>query len=567
MTLKKANRLDIEVAAKESNEIEKKRADARKRADADARQARARKRAELPQPIPNRELEKFEKEKERRKPLIMRMRRRSRRVLLIMGMRRRSRRVNLVAPRREGEICHHRQPPAPREFNTDPSTTSEKEERAVKKGNEREKQTGKSGSPHSEEKSVPTGIPQPHEKAPQKGTERVTEWTDGLDRTRDFLAGKASHDPNPFIQLSAVGVLCYVLRGVPTLHSPCPVSILKKEDAQFLATLGCNGVEISISDIFDNLKSLMHELHLNVKLTKCSTLLYPSAAERSSSIIGQTVEELDGIRKAKRQLPADSLIDQVQMFDPMNICSDTTITEFEDWYTDPDSTNSKIKVQLIHEEVIEHSFFEAFMPGVWRGDAYGLFGGIVEDESPRESGTVSSASDWTFIDLATFYKLQVENMDNSSEHLRNCVCGWYPKKSGKSWKGLAHVYGFGHVLGNHWLAYDIDFKARAVVVYDSLLKCNMWDIYKPTLEKMCRSLAWLCKEEDGLLGESPVWELRQYDGRLPQQTNDKDCGIMVIKYLEYLTSGRPFPPSDVEESLANRFRSSYAAQFFSRRIG
>ncbi|KAL6501581.1 hypothetical protein OROGR_026714 [Orobanche gracilis] len=177
---KKANRLDIEAAAKESNEIEKKRADAdarqaraRKRAGLpplipteSARDARAKKRAELPQSILNRKLEKFEKEKEKEKAVDNENEKEKQTGVVDNGNEKEKqagksgstqtrRRRNLLPPAAPSRTSLATLIPAPRR---------RKKERAVKKGNEREKHTGKSGSLHPEkEKSVPTGIPQPHE--------------------------------------------------------------------------------------------------------------------------------------------------------------------------------------------------------------------------------------------------------------------------------------------------------------------------------------------------------------------------------------------------------------------
>lgn len=49
------------------------------------------------------------------------------------------------------------------------------------------------------------------------------------------------------------------------------------------------------------------------------------------------------------------------------------------------------------------------------------------------------------------------NLDHDIELLRPYVHGSYPVVDGLPWEDVDLVYGIGHVLGNHWVAYECNF--------------------------------------------------------------------------------------------------------------
>lgn len=125
------------------------------------------------------------------------------------------------------------------------------------------------------------------------------------------------------------------------------------------------------------------------------------------------------------------------------------------------------------------------------------------------------------------------------------VIGELPLEGALPWCDAVEVFGIAHVLGEHWVAYNIDLFAENITVYDSLSRFNKWPTVKAHFLPLSKFVPRLLKQARELyptrfrgisLDEWPV--IQPTD--LPQeQTGFNDCGILAVKYLECLTSGYP----------------------------
>lgn len=125
------------------------------------------------------------------------------------------------------------------------------------------------------------------------------------------------------------------------------------------------------------------------------------------------------------------------------------------------------------------------------------------------------------------------------------VRGSYPTVGGIAWHNADRIYGIGHVHGSHWVVYKVCIKEQCIVIYDSLSECGSKELVLEEFILVSRAIPALCKK-----GE--VWRRKGWDVDLmksmrdviyfphsPQETNDYDCGVMCIKYIECLVAGNP----------------------------
>ncbi|KAH6757675.1 hypothetical protein C2S52_023337 [Perilla frutescens var. hirtella] len=131
-------------------------------------------------------------------------------------------------------------------------------------------------------------------------------------------------------------------------------------------------------------------------------------------------------------------------------------------------------------------------------------------------------SGWTLIEALGTGLLLNGDPQNVSGTLMDYVRGKLPREGGLPWGEASKVIGIANVNGNHWIA-------------------GLW-VGKQRKEPL-----------------KPVWDVVQFR-HPPQQGNDSDCGVMAIKYMEYLVSD--FDLSQLTPDRCGIFRRSYCMELF-----
>ncbi|KAH6800204.1 hypothetical protein C2S52_000668, partial [Perilla frutescens var. hirtella] len=119
--------------------------------------------------------------------------------------------------------------------------------------------------------------------------------------------------------------------------------------------------------------------------------------------------------------------------------------------------------------------------------------------------------------------------------------GHYPINYPVEWRRVKRICGVGNIA-EHWVAYEVSLEGQCIKVYDPLSTSNLWEpisklfhIMAHNIPKLLRHLRiWDMNPMSNPL--QSVWDVIQVR-HPPQQRNNYDCRIMVIKYLECLLCG------------------------------
>ncbi|KAH6783956.1 hypothetical protein C2S52_008915 [Perilla frutescens var. hirtella] len=147
-----------------------------------------------------------------------------------------------------------------------------------------------------------------------------------------------------------------------------------------------------------------------------------------------------------------------------------------------------------------------------------------------------------------------------SHRMMPYVCGQMPSNGAVAWKDVDNIYGVGHVLTNHWVCYAVSIPQQKITVYDSLSNVNEWNNIKEPFMRFAKNLIYLCQKGDVFISCENCLPLRQewdieYCTETPQQTNNHDCGIMALKFLECMVSGRKV--NNIDPERCGIFRHDY----------
>ncbi|KAH6809105.1 hypothetical protein C2S51_026888 [Perilla frutescens var. frutescens] len=136
---------------------------------------------------------------------------------------------------------------------------------------------------------------------------------------------------------------------------------------------------------------------------------------------------------------------------------------------------------------------------------------------------------------------------------------------GLPWVEARQVLGVANVNKNHWVCYAICFESQTVTIYDSACGSTNWGSIAGHFLHMSRYIPWLCSHagiwEQKKMGSElrDVWEIISAPDT-PQQGNNHDFGIMVVKYMECLASNQDI--SSVDPARCGIWRHSYCAKLF-----
>ncbi|KAH6800393.1 hypothetical protein C2S52_000857 [Perilla frutescens var. hirtella] len=272
---------------------------------------------------------------------------------------------------------------------------------------------------------------------------------------------------------------------------------------------------------------------------------------------------------SKGRLTAPNAVHPRQ-YDPTDVGYDRTLVkEFESWLSKSITTVPR-GVLILPFAMVCEADADWFEP-LWQRrewlttDHMNALIDMLLIASRREPGRFLDG--WTALEMICWDALTNENYEIARDRLSQYVLGGFPRDSPLHWGLSSKVYGIGHLHGNHWVCYEVSFNDQLVTVFDSMFVSKSWNEVFGVFKNICQNLSRLC---DGyhiweVKGSPrlPNWRWRAAPARElpPQQTNDHDCGIMSMKYMECLVSGH-----DVKVINPDRcgvFRRAYCAKIWS----
>lgn len=166
--------------------------------------------------------------------------------------------------------------------------------------------------------------------------------------------------------------------------------------------------------------------------------------------------------------------------------------------------------------------------------------------------------------------LTSQNLNRDIEYLRPYVRGSYPRVGGVAWEDMDFVYSIGHILGNHWVAYECNFVEQSIVIYDHLSDSGWKNAVVDQFTSVAHAIPAMIKMGD--VWTKTGWKEANlktrwniiYNKRNPQQSNGTDCGIMAMKFIECLVSANSLYV--IKHERCGFFRKVYCAQLYNARI-
>ncbi|BBN67313.1 hypothetical protein Prudu_39S000100 [Prunus dulcis] len=151
----------------------------------------------------------------------------------------------------------------------------------------------------------------------------------------------------------------------------------------------------------------------------------------------------------------------------------------------------------------------------------------------------------------------VDPPPNYLKNVHHFVNGSWQHGYAQAWTKVRKVYLPYNVRQSHWVAVEVDFVRHTVTVYDSYsdftsnsMLVRFMEPITHTLAKVLHEMRFYEKSEveavkrkgTDMSNFNPFTICRISD--VPQQTDGTSCGIMTVKYIEYLSAGIPLHTID-----------------------
>ncbi|KAH6793473.1 hypothetical protein C2S52_003950 [Perilla frutescens var. hirtella] len=162
-----------------------------------------------------------------------------------------------------------------------------------------------------------------------------------------------------------------------------------------------------------------------------------------------------------------------------------------------------------------------------------------------------------------------DNFEVVSHYVGSYAWGRYPTSCPVQWHHAKRVYGVGNI-GKHWVAYEILLEGKCIKVYDPSSTSRSRESLSTPFRNMSINIPKLCTklriwdEKRMTIPLYPMWDVIQVR-HPPQQLNNFDCSIMVIKFLECLLCGRDV--SVLDSKRCGMYRRSYCAKLYEISVG
>ncbi|CAL2228394.1 unnamed protein product [Prunus armeniaca] len=153
--------------------------------------------------------------------------------------------------------------------------------------------------------------------------------------------------------------------------------------------------------------------------------------------------------------------------------------------------------------------------------------------------------------------MTVDPPPNYLRNIHHFVWGSWQHGYAQAWTKVRKVYLPYNVRQSHWVAVEIDFVRHTATVYDSYIfftsntmLVRQMEPITQTLAKVLYDMRFYEKSEVEVVKKkgidkptfNPFIICRISD--VPQQSDGTSCGIMTVKFIEYLSAGIPFNTID-----------------------
>ncbi|KAH6771544.1 hypothetical protein C2S52_016347 [Perilla frutescens var. hirtella] len=206
------------------------------------------------------------------------------------------------------------------------------------------------------------------------------------------------------------------------------------------------------------------EVGVFAPLTKAAPVARTGKSLSDCVLISSEVEETKKMPDLSKKI--GELVGEI--YDPTAICSEEVVVkQFKDWCKLADSHQTILQLPVSVKEYVRDTWFDTiWKPMSWLTD---------ENMDVLLSFLLVKAHHkphlfrrrWTVMDLHCW-----NDFEDACTVVAKYVNGKLPRDRAVSWKEVDNIYGIGHVLKSHWVAYDINLDEQTITVYDSLAKDN-----------------------------------------------------------------------------------------------
>ncbi|XP_024160257.1 sentrin-specific protease 2-like isoform X2 [Rosa chinensis] len=230
----------------------------------------------------------------------------------------------------------------------------------------------------------------------------------------------------------------------------------------------------------------------------------------------ERTKEIEVTQGYTRRMDVDAITEDFKVTQELQILAteQQSMRQFRAWIGHPDDGRRDLEIFEASKKWLE----DLMTPGVWLSD----------------TGWMSGR--WT----------SFQNNPNSYEwdsDIMGYPLGKSPQFT-RLWSEVDCLYIPVNVTNQHWVAVCVDLMRRKFTIYDSMLSANrdefICDLLNP-IATMFPSLliqSGFYKMRPELSPLNTPFQVVRLAENIPQQSESGDCGVFVLKFVEYLSSGQ-----------------------------
>ncbi|XP_050369160.1 uncharacterized protein LOC126787285 isoform X2 [Argentina anserina] len=238
-------------------------------------------------------------------------------------------------------------------------------------------------------------------------------------------------------------------------------------------------------------------------------------------------------------MDVDTVIEDFKLTPELQILATDLVQQkmrqFRAWIADPDDGRRDLKVFVASKKW----FKDLMIPGVWltdtHVDAFLYFVRNNPHYHPQSLTHSCTVLDTVFWNNTTSYEWDSDILDYP--------LGKSPQFT-RQWSEVDYLYIPVNISDQHWVAVRVDLMRRKFTIYDSMQSASRDEF-------ICDLLNPLATMFPSLLIQSGFYEMRpelsplntpfqvvRQAESIPQQSESGDCGVFMLKFVEYLSSGQ-----------------------------
>ncbi|XP_034698995.1 uncharacterized protein LOC117924483 isoform X3 [Vitis riparia] len=216
-----------------------------------------------------------------------------------------------------------------------------------------------------------------------------------------------------------------------------------------------------------------------------------------------------------------------------------------------DGIEEEFEVNIEYMEVDQKWFQKIMLPGEWLSDShidailyFFRKRRIVNPDVFTQKFTTTDTLFWQKVNGCWRMNQKAWNkyILPKDDILIDYAMGLYPKPSLK-WSEVDVIYVPINLRNTHWVLGVVHLRSRKIYIYDSLKSINKPNGLKTLITPLAMLLPRILSaikyyEENGDPKGDKGWDIEILNN-IPQQTKDGDCGMFLIKFVEYLMHNHP----------------------------